>query len=87
MKIRVLLLFAYALTALSLSLISIKVTGISLIATSLLAMFLYPLRLGLLVCGSGRGLCGFSFGSLFGLFPLYLRVFGGVPRVEDLCWF
>lgn len=84
LKIRVLLLFANALAALSLSLISVKVSGISLVATALFTMFFYPLSLGLFVSSGGSGLCGLGLGGLFGLFALYLRVFGGVPRVEDL---
>jgi hypothetical protein len=51
---------------------------------SLLLVLFYPLCLALLL----RGRLGFGLGcrrsSLCGLFPLYFRVFGSVPRVEDL---
>jgi len=47
-------------------------------------VLLYPLRLGLLL-RRGLGLrLGFSRGGLRGLFPLYLGVLSGVPRVQDL---
>jgi hypothetical protein len=50
----------------------------------LLSAFFDSLGLGLVGSfGSSIGLC-FGFGGLFGLFAFYLRIFGGIPRVEDL---
>lgn len=51
---------------------------------ALLLVFLYTLRLALLLCGSfGVGL-SLGFGRFGCLFPLYFGVFSGVPGVEDL---
>lgn len=85
MHVGILLGAAQALATLSLSLILVAfLVTVLRFASTLIAVFLYPLGLGLLVGGSlGLGL-GQSLLSLFRLLTLYFRVFGGIPGVKDL---
>jgi hypothetical protein len=87
LEIGVLLGAAQAITALGFGLVLVEVAAFLRLASALVAVFLYPLGLGLLVGGgSGLGL-GQSLFGLLCLFALDFGIFGGVPGVEDLfCW-
>lgn len=84
LEVRVLLLSAHTFAALSLGLIRIEVAGVGFVETALLAVLFYPLGLGLFVGESSGLFRGLGFLGLLGLLALYLGVFGGVPRVENL---
>lgn len=74
------LLFGLAQTGATLSLVlAFGLAKVLALETVLLAVFLYPLSLGLLI-GEGLGLSGgLSLGSLLGLLALDLGVFAGIP--------
>jgi hypothetical protein len=83
LEIGILLGAAQTFPLLVLILFTVTLLLISLLFPLLLVL-LYPLDLALLVCGClSISLC-LGFGGLGCLFPFYLGVFGGVPRVEDL---
>lgn len=84
LQVGVLLSAAQTITALGLGFVIVEIIAFLRLAPALVAVFLYPFGLGLLVGGgSGLGLGQGLFGLLC-LLALYLRVFGGVPGVEDL---
>jgi hypothetical protein len=86
LEVGVLLGAAQAFTAFGLGFVLVEVAAFLRLASALVAVFLYPLCLGLLVGGGGGLGLGQSLFGLLCLFALNLRVFGGVPGVEDLSY-
>lgn len=84
LQVGVLLGAAQTLAALGLGLVLVEIAVFLRLAPALVAVFLYPLGLGLLAGGGGGLGLGCSLLGLLCLLALNLRIFGGVPGVEDL---
>jgi hypothetical protein len=78
---------AQAFAALGFRLVCVEVARVGFIGAALLAVLFYALGFGFLVGEGGGFFRGFGFCGLFGLLALYFRVFGCVPRVENLLFF
>lgn len=83
-EVGLLLVMAESCAAFGLGLLFLGFLVLGALAGSIGLMFGDTLALGLFVGGSLGGELCLGFGSLAFLFALYVRVFGGIPRVEDL---
>jgi hypothetical protein len=83
-KVGLLLVMAESCAAFGLCLLFLRFLVLGALAGSIGLVFGDALSLCLFIGGGLGGELGLGFGSLALLFALYFRVFGGIPRVEDL---